>query len=45
MHEGDVHLAGHMKVAWFKDPVGWSCPCTPSQRAGPPAADTGTKRS
>jgi catechol 2,3-dioxygenase-like lactoylglutathione lyase family enzyme len=21
-HEGDVHVAGHMKVAWFKDPDG-----------------------
>lgn len=21
-HEGDVHVAGHMKVAWFKDPEG-----------------------
>ena len=21
-HEGDVHVSGHMKVAWFKDPDG-----------------------
>ena len=21
-HDGDVHVAGHMKVAWFKDPDG-----------------------
>lgn len=21
-HEGDVHIAGHIKVAWFKDPDG-----------------------
>jgi catechol 2,3-dioxygenase-like lactoylglutathione lyase family enzyme len=21
-HEGDIHVAGHMRVAWFKDPDG-----------------------